>query len=118
MKEKVPEFEKYIYTLSLQLTMDKNINHDICKEILQSMYDKYNEYLIRGYGMKESTVYTLNTYESPEALAHTFNNLYKKKQQNHYYKSVFSNRKLLFAHVLIIITLTMLLGIGVCFAKW
>lgn len=118
MKEKVPEFEKYINALSLQLQMDKNINYDICTEIQQSMYDKYNEYLIRGYGIKESTVYTLNTYESPEALAHTFNDLYKEKQQNHCYKSVFSNRKLLFAHILIIITVTMLLGIGVCFAKW
>src|SRR5665647_2870464 len=79
MENNMPEFTKYIETLSKTLNTGPEINHNICLEIKQSLNAKYNEYLIKGYGIKSSISFTIKTFEEPEKLAKMFNKVYKEE---------------------------------------
>lgn len=73
MEKKVIEFEDYIETLSRNLRAEESERLEICSEIRQNLYDKQNEYLIKGYGLQGSVVKTLEAFVEPCALARMFN---------------------------------------------
>jgi hypothetical protein len=81
MENKIPEFSKYLEILSKTLNTSSQINIEICLEVEQSLTSKFNEYLIKGYGTKNSILYTIKTFEDPEKLAKNFNKVYKEENK-------------------------------------
>ena len=80
MENSNPEFSNYLKVLSSILDMDESIHASICLEVEQHLYAKYHEYLVKGYGLTQSTSYTLKTFEDPKKLARTFNKVYREKK--------------------------------------
>ena len=79
MESKIPEFHEYIFMLSEALDISSESSEGICEEIRMNLYDKYNEYLIRGYGLENSVKYTIKTFENPVKLAKMFSKIYKEE---------------------------------------
>ncbi|MDP4152301.1 MAG: hypothetical protein Q8865_02510 [Bacillota bacterium] len=80
MESRIPEFDAYIKALSGGLNTNSDVNKHICLEVEQNLYDKYNEYLIQGYGLSGSISYTIKTFEEPSKLAKMFNKIYREDQ--------------------------------------
>lgn len=73
METKVIEFERYLAILYAGLHRENSEKEDICREISQNLYDKYNECLIKGYGLEKSIAHTMEAFEAPDVLAGMFN---------------------------------------------
>lgn len=73
MEKKATEFEDYLEILSGHLRAEESEKLEICSEIRQNLYDKQNEYLIKGYGLQGSVAKTLEAFVEPCALARMFN---------------------------------------------
>lgn len=79
MESKVPELEEFIIQLNAELELETALKEDICVEIRQSLYDKLNELLIKGYGIETSISCTLEGFEDPKRLAKMFNSTYEER---------------------------------------
>lgn len=78
MEKKILEFEGYIDVLVSRLTVRQDIKEEICREVSQSLYDKYDELLVKGHGAEESITETLAAFEEPERLAESFNEVHNQ----------------------------------------
>lgn len=78
MEKKILEFEGYIDVLMSKLTVRQHVKEEICREVSQSLYDKYDELLVKGHGAKESMTETLAAFEEPERLAVSFNEVHNQ----------------------------------------
>jgi hypothetical protein len=76
METRIIEFEEYLAALSASLHVDASVKEDICCEIGQNLYDKYDELLIKGYGIEQGIACTLESFEVPEVLAGMFNEIH------------------------------------------
>lgn len=76
METRVVEFDEYLATLSANLHTDTAVKEEIRCEIEQNLYDKYDELLIKGYGIENGIACTLESFEAPEALAEMFNKMH------------------------------------------
>jgi hypothetical protein len=76
MVTEIVEFEKYLASLSANLHVADVIKDEIYNEIKQNLYDKYNEYLIKGCGIGPGIASTLESFEAPEDLAEMFNEIH------------------------------------------
>jgi hypothetical protein len=104
--EKIPEFDGYINALSAALDTNTEINQSICSEVEQNLYDKYNEYLIKGYGLRNSVLYTVKTFEEPVKLAKMFNEIYKEGGIMPDVKKVIYNKRVIISSFAIIFLIT------------
>jgi hypothetical protein len=98
MERKVPEFEKYLAVLHAELTVGDDVKEDICREMRQSLYDKYNELLTKGYGFDLSIPMILEDFEDPEELAEAFNHVHEEGLElNKFIRLAFDRRIILAA---------------------
>lgn len=97
MVTEVVEFEKYLASLSENLHATDVIREEICSEIKQNLYDKYNEFLIKGYGIEPGIARTLESFETPEDLAGMFNKIHGTGVVLQRAVVFFQNRKMLLA---------------------
>lgn len=79
MEKKIPELEEYLASLKTELKVENVLKEDICEEIRQNLYDKFNELLIKGYGIDSSIACTLTSFEDPKSLGKMFNNVHKER---------------------------------------
>ena len=106
MENNIPEFAKYLLTLSENLNMEEKSKQDICAEISQNLTDKYNEYLVRGYGLKESVSYVLRTFAEPKNLAKMFNHVYKEDFVMSAISKLVYNKKIIYTSFIVIFIAT------------
>lgn len=106
MENRIPEFDEYLNALSGALNINEEISRCICLEIKQNLYDKYNEYLIKGYGLKNSVHYTVKTFEDPVRLAKMFNKIYKEGKAMPDIKKIIYNKGLIISSFVIIFLMT------------
>ncbi|MDP4182329.1 MAG: hypothetical protein Q8942_14720 [Bacillota bacterium] len=106
MENRIPEFDGYLSALSEALNTNTEINKCICMEISQNLYDKYNEYLIKGYGLKNSVQYTIRTFENPVKLAKMFNKIYKEENVMPDVKKIIYNKGIIISSFIIIFLMT------------
>lgn len=106
MENKIPEFDSYINALLKELNTNSEISQSICLEVKQNLYDKYNEYLIKGYGLKSSVLYTIKTFEDPVKLARMFNKIYKEGDIMPDVKKVIYNKGVIISSFAIIFFMT------------
>lgn len=78
MENKLLEMDQYLMALSAELKLETGLKEEICREIEQSLYDKFNELLIKGYSLEAAVSRTLESFESPAALAGMFNAIHNK----------------------------------------
>lgn len=109
MEKKILEFEEYLSTLKSELKVDTNLKEDICIELRQSLYDKFNELLIKGYSIDAGISCTLTGFEEPEKLAETFNFIYKEKIDFNKVKRFAYNKKAILAAMLAVLLMTFLI---------
>lgn len=76
MEKKIVEFDKYLDSINKELKLNKSMKEEICCELMQNLYDKHNELMIKGYGIDEGIRLTLNCFEEPKKLAGTFNSVH------------------------------------------
>jgi hypothetical protein len=81
MEKRILEFENYIDDLRPVLVVQQNIKEEICCEIRQSLYDKFEELLVKGYGIEESVSKTLDDFEDAGELAGSFNEVHNKNMK-------------------------------------
>jgi hypothetical protein len=86
MEKRIVEFDKYLDSLKEELKLDKGLKEEICSELMQNLYDKHNELMIKGYGVDEGIRLTLNCFEEPKTLAGTFNSVHG--QRGYFYRFV------------------------------
>ncbi len=106
MENSIPEFDDYINALSGALTTSADIRQGICLEVKQSLYDKYNEYLVKGYGLENSAHYTINTFEEPVKLARMFNKVYKEGNTMPNVKKIIYNKPVIISSFVVIFLMT------------
>ena len=106
MENSIPEFEQYLDTLCDTLSLTEKTRGDIRTEIAQNLYDKYNEYLIRGYGIKQSVPYVLKTFEEPKKLAKMFNQVYKEDLAMTALSKLVYNKKIIYMSMIVIFLAT------------
>jgi len=78
MEMKIPELEQYLIALKAELRVADDLKEDICREISQNLYDKFNELLVKGYGIEDGISYTLEGFEDPKKLAKMFNSIHRE----------------------------------------
>ncbi len=78
MEKKILEFEGYIDVLKSNLTVGQCVKEEICREVRQGLYDKFDELLVKGCSVAESTAETLAAFEEPVELAASFNEVHNK----------------------------------------
>jgi|GEM_PF-3485556 hypothetical protein len=78
MEMEIPEFEEYLLILKRELRLNDITKKEIGNEIYLNLYDKYNEFLIKGYGITHSIKLTLENFEDPRHLAGMLNKSYNK----------------------------------------
>ncbi|MDP4092402.1 MAG: hypothetical protein Q8920_03485 [Bacillota bacterium] len=77
MERKIPELEEYLKCLRSELKLEAGLAEEICLEINESLYDKFNEFLIKGYGINYSISNTIEAFEDPKKLAGMFNHVHR-----------------------------------------
>lgn len=95
MVKKIPDLEEYITGLSSHLKLENALKEDICAEIRQTLYDKYNDFLVKGYGIVPSITYTLNDMEDSRKLAKMFNKIHKEPVPYRTFRFFYDKRVLL-----------------------
>jgi hypothetical protein len=78
METKIYELEKNLVLLGAELKLKIELKEDISKEIRQNLYDKFDEFLIKGYSIDFSISRTLEEFEDPKKLAGMFNSAYNE----------------------------------------
>lgn len=106
MENRIPEFDGYINVLSGALNTNAEISQNICLEVKQNLFDKYNEYLVKGYGLKSSVQYTIKTFEEPVKLARMFNKIYKEGNTMPDVKKIIYNKGVIISSFAIILLTT------------
>jgi hypothetical protein len=112
MEKNIPEFDKYLSTLTTNLKVEDGLKQDIVNELKQNMCDKYNEFLIRGYGLENSINLTIIEYEDPLRLAKNFNYVHKQRTNLNKVSRFSHSKKALLALTIIIVLMTLMMTIS------
>lgn len=100
MVTQIPELDDYINILRLNLKVEDNLKEEICMEIYQNLYAKYNDYLIKGYDIEQSTAYVLKDMGDCVKLAKMFNAVHKEDVKGFRTFRIFYDKRVLLAGVL------------------
>ncbi len=105
--DRPPEFVQYLTQLQTNLKTQEQVTQDIVAEIGQSLSDKHNDYLLRGYSEKESVSCVLQSFEDPLKLANLFNKIHREGSAMSVAKFVY-NRKVIYTSFVLIFIATAL----------
>lgn len=72
----IPEFELYLMQLNTYLRTEETVKAEVCEELRQALYARYNDCLIKGLNSEQGIAETLSCFEQPKILAAQFNRVH------------------------------------------